>query len=83
MEKESYIVDGYGTVVTYNWMLKRARKALDEAKSSDEGRMFNCMDTIVYSAFAMEAFINHIGSHLHDNWFKKERSIPKYIKLEK
>ena len=63
-------------------MLKRARIALENANKTEEMRMFNCMDTIVYTAFAMEAFINHLGLHLDDDWTKKEKKKSKYIKLE-
>ena len=60
MEKKLYKISGYSTVVNYVWMRKRARQLLNEAQITEENRMLISMDTIMYSAFAVEAFLNHI-----------------------
>ncbi len=41
---------------------------LNIAKSEPEGRLYSCKASIIFSAFAMEAFLNTLGSLL----FKKE-----------
>ncbi len=64
-------------------MLKTAKIALENARATEEGQFFNSMNTLVYSAFALEAFFNHIGQHLFDDWEETERKIPKYKKLKK
>ncbi|MCZ6862919.1 MAG: hypothetical protein O7I42_22080 [Alphaproteobacteria bacterium] len=83
MTKETYKFSGSGKVTTYNWMWKSARLALESAQNSEEGRFFNSMNALVYSAFAMEAFFNHLGLHLVDDWEKQERKLSKYKKLMK
>lgn len=74
-------MSGSGKITTYNWMMKSARIALDAARATEDGQFFNAMNVLVYSAFAMEAFFNHLGTHLDKNWESKERKISKYQKL--
>lgn len=81
MEKETYTLSGTGKVTTYNWMMKSARIALDAARATIEGQFFNSMNVLVYSAFTMEAFFNHLGAHLDEGWESKERKISKYKKF--
>ena len=81
MEKETYSIAGTGRVTTYNWMMKSARISLDAAKATNEGQFYNSMNVLVYSAFAMEAFFNHLGAHLDKNLELKERKISKYQKF--
>lgn len=83
MTTETITISGSGKVTTYNWMVKNARLSLEAAKASEEGQFFNAMNVLVYSAFAMEAFFNHLGSHLVENWESKERNLSKYKKLRK
>ena len=79
--KKSYHIAGTGKVTTYNWMLKAARLALEEGNKNEEGQFFHSMNTIVYSAFALEAFFNHLGEHFYDDWSKRERKLPKKKKF--
>ena len=81
MTKETVSVSGSGKVTTYNWMLKSARLALDFAREKEEGRFFQTMNVLVYSAFALEAYFNHLGAHLHSDWQSKERRLSKVKKL--
>jgi hypothetical protein len=43
---------------------------LNIAKSEPEGRLFSCKASIIFSAFAMEAFLNTLGSLLFKNEWK-------------
>ncbi len=79
--KKSFEISGTGTVTTYNWMFKTAKLALEEGNATEEGQFFNSMHTIVYSAFAMEAFFNHLGEHFYEDWKKRERRLPKKNKF--
>ena len=81
MDKKTYEISGTGKVTTYNWMLKSARLSLDAARETELGQFFNYMNVLVYSAFAMEAFFNHLGSHLYKDWESKERKMSKFKKF--
>ena len=83
MNTKTHTMSGTGKVTTYNWMMKNARVSLEAAKATEAGQFFNSMNVLVYSAFAMEAFFNHLGSHIDKEWGKKERRINKYDKLRK
>jgi len=81
MNKVIYEISGTGKVTTYNWMMKSARLSLHDASATETGRFFNSMNVLVYSAFAMEAFFNHLGSHLYKDWESKERKMSKFKKF--
>ncbi|HIP01876.1 MAG TPA: hypothetical protein EYN44_20070 [Marinobacter salarius] len=81
MDMKRYSISGKGKVTTYNWMIKSAGFALESARASSEGQFFNSMSVLIYSAFAMEAFFNHLGSHLSENWESEERKISKWQKF--
>lgn len=81
MDMKKYSMSGEGKVTTYNWMIKSAKLALESARASSEGQFFNSMSVLIYSAFAMEAFFNHLGSHLSENWESEERRISKWQKF--
>ncbi|TQO97450.1 hypothetical protein FLM07_18555 [Vibrio cholerae] len=70
------------TVVTYNWMLKAAKLQLVQAQATEEARMFSTMSTLLYSAFALEAYFNHLGAIKVEDWLRRERRLSKRKKLE-
>lgn len=74
-------ISGEGEIFTFTWMWKNAKFSLEAARKTEKGQFFNVMNTLVFSAFAMEAFFNHIGSRVIDNWNKKERNLSKLKKL--
>jgi len=41
---------------------------LEQAEGTEEGRFYNCMSSIILSAFCIEAYLNHIGSKLLPYW---------------
>ena len=53
---------------TYAMFRKAAKFALLNAKESEEGRLWNCMFCVSYSAFALEAYLNHLGAELLPGW---------------
>ena len=81
MNAKTYHVSGNSTVYTYGWMYKNAKISLKNAQENKEGKFFNVMNCIVYSAFAVEAYFNHLGSKKYDDWDAKERKLSKKKKL--
>jgi len=75
-------ISGEGEIITYAWMWKNAKISLEAARKSEESQFFNVMNTLVFSAFSMEAFFNHLGSQLVEEWHKKERKLSKLKKLK-
>ncbi|WP_415901165.1 hypothetical protein ACMXYR_08210 [Neptuniibacter sp. QD29_5] len=47
--------------------IKAAEYYLSLAESSREGQRWNIISVIIYSAFAIEAYLNHAGISLRDN----------------
>jgi len=37
--------------------------ALQAAKESVEGSFFNCLTAMVFAAFSLEAYLNHLGTY--------------------
>ena len=79
--KKAEYISGEGEIITYAWMWKNAKISLEAAEKSEEGQFFNVMNTVVFSAFAMEAFFNHLGLKRIEDWQKKERKLSKLKKL--
>jgi hypothetical protein len=76
-------ISGEGTVTTYSWMYKASRIALQKAEASEEGEFFNAMYSLVFSAFMVEAYFNHLGAERFTDWAKIERRLSKRAKLQK
>ena len=74
-------ISGEGKIYTYGWMRKNAKVSIETARRTNEGRFFSSMNTLVFSAFAMEAFFNHLGLELIEDWEIKERRLSKLKKL--
>lgn len=62
-------------------MYKNAKNCLENAQNIKEGEFFNIMTCIVFSAFAVEAYFNHLGSKNYDDWNNRERKLSKKKKL--
>ncbi len=45
------------------------------AEIHQEGRFYDYMASIVFSAFAMESFMNYLGAKFFANWSAKERKL--------
>ncbi len=68
---------------TFVFLYKTAKRALSEAETKDEARIYNLMTVYVFLAFAFEAFINHLGHKSFSNWAKEERSLGQIGRREK
>ena len=67
-------VTGEQTVLTYSYLDEAAALALDQAIASEEGSFYNCLCSIVMSAFCLEAYVNHVGMDRIEDW--DERAPP-------
>ena len=84
MGKRKLSVSSERSVHTYAYLYNAAAWALEQAKGTQEGRFYNCMSSIILSAFCIEAYLNHIGSELLPYWddeVKKGLSIQNKLKI--
>ena len=84
MAKRKLFVSSNRTVLTYGYLYNAADWALEQAEATEEGRFYNCMSTIVLSAFCIEAYLNHLGSKLLPYWddeIKKDISTANKLKI--
>ena len=56
---------------------------LELAKTEEVGSMYALVSSLIFSAFAMEAYLNHLGNLREKEWDKVERSYSKLEKLKK
>jgi hypothetical protein len=68
-------------VHTYAEMLHTARSLLIMGKNQEEGSFFQFMSSLVFSAFTLEAYLNHLGDKLFRCWDKLERGLSPMDKL--
>ena len=84
MTRKKYRVDAESEVNTFVYLYFAARNALLLAKASENNRLYNCMGAIVFSAFCLEAYLNHIGSIKFEFWddeLKKDLSSKNKLKM--
>jgi hypothetical protein len=68
MEKRRLSVNSERSIFTYGYLHGAATWAYEQAEVTEEGRFYNCMSSIILSAFCIEAYLNHIGSILLPYW---------------
>ena len=49
------------TTYTYRIFLEASSESLTKAQNHERGYMFECMFSMIFSSFALEAFLNHLG----------------------
>jgi hypothetical protein len=84
MSKRKLSVSSTRIGLTYVYLYHAADWALEQATATEEGRFYNCMSSIVLSAFCIEAYLNHIGSELLPYWdgeFKRDISTTNKLKI--
>ncbi len=72
------------TIYTYNYLHQAADWSLEQAHKNEEGRFYNCMSSIILSAFCIEAYLNHVGQEILPYWdeeIKKGLSIKNKLKI--
>jgi hypothetical protein len=61
-------VSGKRTILTYGYLHSAADMMLEQAESSEEGRFYSCLCSIVMNAFCFEAYLNHVGVMKYPRW---------------
>lgn len=75
-------VRGEQTTITFAYMYKGAKHMLRLANGSDDGRLYTVVSSIIYCAFTLEAYLNHLGKLKNEEWDKIERRSSKYDKYK-
>jgi hypothetical protein len=70
------------TAYTFAYLRAAGWRALEEAKQNEKGRFYKCMISQLFSAFCLEAYLNHIGNEKIPDWEKSERKLSPKEKLE-
>tara|TARA_R110001592_G_scaffold1664_6_gene9726 strand:- start:15180 stop:15752 length:573 start_codon:yes stop_codon:yes gene_type:complete len=73
-QEYSYIAEK--EVRTYAYLFRTAQDSLARAEANEEGRFYQIMSSLVFSAFALEAFFNHLGEIEIECWGEIERIGP-------
>ena len=76
MAKQRAKVSGERQVYTYSELLHASRVMLHKLTESQGGSLYDVMASLVFTAFALEAYLNHVGSHLFECWKALERLPP-------
>jgi hypothetical protein len=74
-------VEAKRTIFTYAYLNMAARHALEHAEASEHGRTYDCMSVILFCAFTLEAYFNHLGKEKIRSWVKIERKLGPKEKL--
>lgn len=62
------------TFYSHTYFFKTSEIMLEHARSKKEGGFYYCLVSIVFTAFTIEAFINHCGAHLDSRWNDWDKS---------
>lgn len=71
-----YWVSQERTVYPHNFFRKAAKTQLELAEENESGRFYTCMMAAMACAFAIEAFLNYVGSDKVEHWDILERLRP-------
>ena len=71
---------GRQTTITFVYMRTGARDMLERAEAAREGQVYALVASLIFSAFTLEAYFNHLGRLLHTDWEAVERGLPKLKK---
>jgi hypothetical protein len=70
------------TVYTSAHLRYASWRALEQAREHEKDRFYNCMSCIVFSAFCLEAYFNHLGERIIAFWATIERNLSPREKLD-
>lgn len=68
-------------IITYCDFWNTSRFLLENGKCDVRGSYYQFLGSLVFSAFAFEAFLNHIGENLFSSWPELERKLSHRAKL--
>lgn len=75
------VVSATKRIYTYAYLRAASWHAYQDADEKEEGRFYNNMISIVFSAFTLEAYLNQLGEALFRCWSKVERKLGPEDKL--
>lgn len=70
------------TVNTYVALAEASARMLTNAKATEEGCAYNIMGSMLFCAFCLEAYLNHLGSNVQAGWDIVERKLSPHEKLD-
>jgi hypothetical protein len=65
---QKYKVEVERTINTYAYMAMSANHSLKCCKREEEGCFYQSMSSLIFSAFTLEAYMNHLGSRRIEYW---------------
>ena len=70
-------------IKTYAYLFSAARLSIEEAKTEkqDDVVFYKCMTSIIFLAFCIEAYLNHMGTEEIENWKDDFESLRPVAKL--
>jgi len=71
------------TIRSYDEFYQLTSFSLKQAEEQEKFRNYNCMITMVFCAFTLEAYLNHIGENYFTIWDSKDNRLSNDQKLEK
>lgn len=66
---------------TYSEVWHVSYYTLEQAKKESEGSYFQIISSLIFTAFTLEAYLNHIGKKLFSCWDELERSLSPQQKM--
>ena len=76
MAKHKAKVSKERQVNTYVYLWHASHVMLEKARSDQKGSIHDVMASLTFTAFTMEAYLNHVGSHIFKCWDDLERLSP-------
>lgn len=76
------VVKGKIKTNTFGYMFIGAKYFLKSAQEDAYGQFYNLISCLIFSAFTLEAYFNHLGKLRNKDWDKVERKIPKAKKYK-
>lgn len=76
-------LQGRQTQITHVYMWTGARHMLELAEASEVGRIYTATASLLFSAFTLEAYFNHLGRALFADWERIERTLSKKQKFSR
>ncbi|MFN8475159.1 MAG: hypothetical protein U0822_23455, partial [Anaerolineae bacterium] len=70
-------------LITYVVLHTASWHMLEQAKATEEGRFYNSMAANLFSAFCIEAYLNHLGMEKVPQWGNLERKLSPRDKLDR
>lgn len=75
-------VSGRQTTITFVYTHTGAKHMLELAEATRDGQLYTVTSALIYCAFTLEAYLNHLGKLQHADWDEIERNYGKRRKYE-